>query len=556
MMKRFALLAAGIVVVLLISGAPFGFGLAGGVHSSSQAGSTAPSSGSFGAALQPTLASDGSAVALASPPAPTSASASITIANFAKAQNLPPAFWGVNVAAAQPFKSSDATKVAATPVTYIRFPGGVLGEEFNYTSAVLTNDKGGHMSGAATTVQAFITACDSIQCHAILQLPAEIDRPQTAAYYVSYVEKQLHFTPDYWEVGNAVQSWTHFDTPWSQWGTISKTHVSSTIFATELQKYIVAIRAVDPKAQFVALGMQLGNPNNDQSYITEIAKVDGKNLAGISVHSYASGSAPPNPTWADLLANLNGKYSLTTGVESARAYIKTGCPTCTTTVFVSEINAAETSSYSKLLPTFAGTIYVAADTAQAIDLRLSSVDWFAYSSSYLGAWEVGNKFGQQYTLMSQMMNHLGPQTLATNVTGPSLFFGAATYGSSGLSVLLVNAEVTQSISLNLAKSGILSKALVQQEQWKNGTKGPTNSSFTNSGSVTIPALSITILSVAKSGLNPSSVPPAAQLTAATPVAPPGHAGPMGQHPPGELPGPQPSQPTTPLPQPFGLRGPE
>jgi hypothetical protein len=492
------------VAVLLLTGLPLAQAVA------PAAGVVNTVAAAVGAVSTPVVAGSPSLVPGASAPngsvarSASSATATVAVADVSDAKNLSWAFWGVNVAAAQQFTTTDASNIAATPVNFIRFPGGILGEEFNYTSGVLTNDVGGGTSIASTSIQEFIASCQSIGCHAILQLPAEIDQPQTAAYYASYVQNTLHFKPSYWEIGNAVQSWGHFDTPWSKWGTNSGKPIDSLAFAQELGKYITAIRAVVPGARIIALGMATGRPNNDQDYITEVASLDGPNISGISVHSYVNAAAPPKPTWADLLSNLNGEYSLASGITTTQSYIKSGCPKCHLSVFVTEANAAEVTGYSQFLPTFAGTLYVAADTIQALNLRVKNLDWFAYSSHYLGAWDQGGTFEQQYTLMTQMMTHLGTKTLATTVTGPSMFYGTATYGTAGLALLLVNANMTQSVSLNLASARILSGALVHEEQWKNGSDGPTNSSFNLGGSLTVPALSITILTVAPSGVQQGS----------------------------------------------------
>jgi hypothetical protein len=503
MLKKLALVSIGIVVLLLIPGGPFGL-----VRSLSTSGSAL---GSPGSALSDALAAVPSGAAgggstAAGPAPPSTDTASISIADLATARDLPSAFWGVNVAAAQSFTSTDAANIAATPVNYLRFPGGILGEEYNYTSGVMTNVNGGGTSVASTSIQQFISACRSIGCKAILQLPAEIDQPQTAAYYASYVVNTLHFKPAYFEVGNAVQSWSHFGQSWSAWKTKSSTHVDALSFALELQKYVKAIRAVVPNSKIVALGMALGRPNNDRDYITDVAIYDGKNISGVSVHSYVMGSAPAHPTGAELLANLNGEYSLTNGVDAARGYLKTGCSSCDLKVFVTEANAAEVDNYTKILATFPGTVYVAADTVQALNLRVKNLDWFAYDSHYTGAWLEGKTFGPQYTLMSQMMSHLGGKTLVSTISGSSTLYSAATYGTGGLALLLVNANLTHSVSLNLGQSGILVGALVGQEQWVNGSNGPTNSSFTLATSVKLPELSITILSVGLSGLRPAESP--------------------------------------------------
>ena len=103
-----------------------------------------------------------------------------------------------------------------------------------------------------------------------------------------------------------------------------------------------------------------------------------------------------------------------------------------------------------------------------------------------------------------MMTHLGLETVTNTLTAPSTLYAAATYGPSGLALLLVNANMTRAVSLNLLHSGILSGAMVGVEQWLNGSSGPTNSSFALSTSYRIPALSITILTVGLVGLGPAS----------------------------------------------------
>ncbi|MCI4373571.1 MAG: hypothetical protein L3K02_08030 [Thermoplasmata archaeon] len=501
MWKKLILASIGVAVLLLIPGGPFGTVQ---FVTSPGGGTGAPSAPSLGSVMTSFVPYSVGSNESSGPILPTTASASINIANFSTARHLPSSFWGVNVAAAQSFTTKNAAQVAATPVTYIRFPGGVLGEEFNYTSGVLTSNSVGKTSTASTTIQDFITSCRSIHCKAILQLPAEIDQPQTAAYYVQYVVNTLHFRPAFWEVGNAVPSWSHFDTPWSAWTRNSPTQVTALSFAQEVEHYVIAIRAVDPGARIVALGMGLGHPNNDRDYITDVATYDGKNISGISVHSYVTGSAPAHPTGAELLANLNGQFSLTTGVETARGYISAACPKCGLQLFVTEANAAEVDNYTRVITTFPGTVFVAADAAQALDLRLKNLDWFAYSSNYEGAWLQGKTLNPQYTLMSQMMTHLGLETVTNTLTAPSTLYAAATYGPSGLALLLVNANMTRAVSLNLLHSGILSGALVGVEQWLNGSSGPTNSSFALSTSYRIPALSITILTVGPLGLGPAS----------------------------------------------------
>ncbi|MCI4372111.1 MAG: hypothetical protein L3K02_00475 [Thermoplasmata archaeon] len=504
--KGVALISVGVVILMLLPGGPIGLQPATSAGVSGISTSPMPALSNLPVAQSPATGDIG--------PAPTPFSshsstpnATISVVNISKAKHIPFPFWGVNVAAQQGFSTADASNVAATPINFIRYPGGIVGEEFNYTSGVITNIDGSTVK-AGTPTSTFVTSCNSIHCQAIFQLPAEIDQPQTAAYYADYVVNTLHFQPNYWEIGNSVPGWTHFGTPWSQWGTKGGNTITAVLFAQLVGKYITAIKAVDPHAHFIALGVAMGTPDYAKTYVSEVAAVDGPNLSGVSVHSYTMGAAPSNPTWPELLANLNGKYSLTNQVAADRSYLQASCPKCNLKLFVSEANGAEVNDYTKLLSTFAGDLYVAADVTMGLNLRLKNIDWFCYDCHYGGAWELStNHFQTQYTLFTQMMTDLGRDTLGSTVTGPSSFYATATYGiTSGLALLMVNTNMTRKVSVDLTQTGILPLSIGNLRQWVNGSVGPTNSSVLIGSTLTLPALSISILTVGPQGLGGGGVP--------------------------------------------------
>ena len=465
----------------------------------------------FGFTLTSTAAQDGPSAA-----APLDVvTGNVAVGSFSSASAIPSAFWGVNVAAAQRFDPADAAAVAATPVTYLRFPAGVLAEEFNYTSGVITSLTGAR-SDATTSTKEFVTSCKKISCRAIMQLPAEIDSPATAADYASYVVHTLGYQPAYWEIGNGPAGWTHFDVPWSEWKSKGGGNTTPLPFANLVHAYIAAVLKVDPAGQFLALGAGMGAGDYSKPWVEELAKVDGKELAGISVHSYIEGG-PSNPTDAELFANLNGVYSLPAQVPADQSYIKAACPSCTKLqIFVSEINAAEDSPYSKLLPTFAGTLYIAAETVQGLTLHVANLDWFAYDSDYAGSWSRHPMDWQkQYYLFSDLMTHLYPDTLPTTVTGPSTLYGIATYGQSGLALLLVNVGTTSAVEANVASAGfVLGRADVTEYSWQSSAKQPSKETISLTSTVDVPAESIVLLTVSAGGMK-SPVPVSAAATPET-----------------------------------------
>ncbi len=497
------LLAVGLIAVLVLPASLLGVA---GVSTAVAPTVTATAPPSTGAVVQVVNSTPVASVAPTAVPAATTPSASITIVNASFAKHISWSFWGINVAAQQTFKTSDASNIAATPVDFIRFPGGDVGEQYNYTSGIITNNNGATQH-AGTSVSQFVTSCESISCHAIMQLPAEIDQPYTAAYYANYVVHTLNFQPAYWEIGNAVPGWTHFDQPWSAWSSASSQHITADGFAAEVGQYITAIKAVDKGAHFIAFGSAMGTPDYAKVWISELALVDGKNLSGISVHSYVMGAAPANPTWSDLLSNLNGKYSMVDQVTADRSYLTANCPKCNLKLFITEANGAEVNNYTQLLPSFAGDLYLAADVVYGLNLRLTNIDWFCYASNYGGAWDNGGTWQMQYTLFTQMFSELGHSTLATAVSGPSSFYAAATYSkSTGLALLMVNANITSKVSVNLGATGILLGAAGDLRQWANGSTGPKNSTLTLGTTLTLPALSISVLRVAPLGLGVGASP--------------------------------------------------
>lgn len=430
----------------------------------------------------------------------SSTSATVVDGAFAKATPISSGFWGINVEPDQPFTSKDAAAVAATPATYIRFPGGSLGDELNYTSGVYTTVTGTQKKVTTSTAE-FVTECKAIGCHSIMQLPGEIDNPAVAAYYVSYVVHTLGYQPAYWEIGNAPSGWTHFGIPWSQWGSKTGPAVTPETFANMVHAYIAAVLKADSSAKFLALGAGMGTADYSKTWVEELVAVDGKEISGISVHSYILATSPSHPTDADLFANLGGAYSLPDQIGAVRSYIQATCSTCNIGVFVSEINAAEAgSTYVPLMSGFAGTLYIAAEITQGLSLQVPNMDWFCYHCDYLGAWSIHTlSFQKQYYLFSDLATQLKTETLPTTVTGPSTFYAVPTYNSGGLSLMMVNVGST-SVSANIAQTGfILDKSGVTEYSWVNGASLPSKSSVTLSSTITVPAMSIILLTAAASG---------------------------------------------------------
>ncbi len=431
--------------------------------------------------------------------------ASVSMGPATQARPISPQFWGVDIEATHRFNATDAAAINSTPASYLVYPSGILGEEFNYTSGTVTA-LNGTQTTASTNLSSFVATCRLAGCHAILQLPAEIDRPALAAGFVRYVVDTVGFQPAYWMIGNDPSAWVHFNVSWAQWGSATGGNTSPVGFADLVHAYIVSVRAVDPTARFLALGAGAGSPEFDRSWVEALARVDGSLLTGIAVHSYVE-QGPTNPTDAELFANLHGNFSLPAEIRADRTAVTDACPNCTNlSIFVTEINAAEIDSYLQLLPTFAGTVYLAAEITQGLALNATNLDWFAYDCNYAGAWSTrAMNWQDQYYLFRDIAPRLGTNVLPTSVAGGPGLYAAGTTGPSGIALLLVNVNTSTSISASLSGMGSNFTGFDTEYLWTNLTRQPVSSGVQVSGNVTLPAESIVLLTAPLS-LRPATYP--------------------------------------------------
>ena len=397
----------------------------------------------------------------------------IQVAPAGSAQPIAPGFWGVDVSALATPAATDAPRLLETPVRYLHFPTGFVGEELNYTSGVITNPNG-TPTPATMTVADFVGLCRAIHCHAILQLPAEIDSPATAAFYVHYVVDQLGFQPSYWEIGDSPSGWQHFGIPWSNWSPAQDVNITPIPFALLVQTYITAIDLVDPGAHFLALGTGLGPLDFAKSWVEALAEIDGTELSGITIHSYPLNSTDLPATPAALFSGLTGGVSMPEQVAHDREWLHDGCPSCTNlAVFVVEANAAQISPWYPLMATFNGTLYLAADAINGLDLGLVNLDWLCFECDFPTAWELSpSEVQSPFYLFADVLERLGNTTLSTNVTGAAPVYALATLNASGESLLVVNLNESHPLALNLTAAQLCTEDPVSELLWTGATPQP------------------------------------------------------------------------------------
>jgi hypothetical protein len=426
-----------------------------------------------------------------------STSTGIQILPLSSATPISPEFWGINVEATEPFTVSDAQALATTPVTVIKYPGGVTADGMNYTTGVATSNKTGAMTHVVTPPSAFIKSCEAIGCHAMLVLPAEIANPATDAYDVSYVEHTLGFTPAYWEIGDTPSAWNHYDQPWSSWAKAPTSRVTIAEYTALLERITAAVRAVDPRTPLIAPAIGQGFENGITTCSTwcgPVVAADGASLAAVSVHSYVAYLVPASTSVQSYFARLTtSAFALPTIVRDDRADIAHNY-SGTIPLYLDEVAIVNSfdgiqatfGTYSKTLD---GGLFEAAEVTQSLAMGVGNIDWFDWSDSAGFGWYAPRSgtfspIGQVFhTFMTQLYGKYDP----TTALGPSTLFAAATTDGTNLSLLVVNTNTTAPFSFPLST---LFSGTVDETSWAYGSS-ITSGRVANT-TVTAPPLSVSV----------------------------------------------------------------
>jgi hypothetical protein len=425
--------------------------------------------------------------------------------------SLSTGFWGADVRVYNSIGSSQATWWGETPLSYAVWPGGAVGDGFNYTSGVITSLGGSTYQAPQTTAQ-FVSWCKSVACHSIFQLPAEVDAPGLGASDVSYVENTLHYHPDYWEIGNEPARWSNFGLPWSEWGKKSGASIDPQTYAKVVQRYIAAVRAVDPKAQFLGLpGTGIG-ATDETGWLGATVALNGPDLSAVAIHVYPAGSGSGSASLSGFFGSLTGKGSLPARVPQDIAAIRAACPKCAPIpIFVTESNAANQGGiWDGYMSSYPEVPYMAAQLVQAIDTDVANLDLFSFEGAYPGSLFSGSGNAQPiFTFYSQVLSHFGSEALPTSLaTREGGAYGQVALSSdrSTATLLLVNANASTPLSVALAGSGFPTSGPVHLYAWNDSNSEP--ATWTQPGglgsTLSLSPASILLVSAPNSG---SHVPP-------------------------------------------------
>ena len=412
--------------------------------------------------------------------------------------NLPP-IWGADLRPEYAVGGGLTSEIQGTPIDYFRWPGGALADRFNMSTGVTYAPS----SVAPTNESDFVNWCRSVDCHAILQVPGEVNSPSMAAWEVAYTEQHLGFYPDYWEIGNEPGLWTHFNIPWTRWSSSHSSTVDPQTYATVVHRYIAAMRAVDPTIKIVGLpGVGLGAYSEAQWIASTVAQ-NGPNLSAVAIHVYPAGTGPAKPTLSQFFASLTGKTSIPVRVAADWQAIKTACPECgPIAVFVTELGSGSSGggSWGAYMAGYPNAPYIAAELSQAVANNVSSTYLFTLRGTYGGS--IYNKAGTPQPvdqLYADLLPHLGPRTLATDVGGPVngvYAIGSEAANGSSVAVMVVNANTTASVALHLGGPGFPGSGSYSVWWWNSSTPTVHSGNVTgNAPTWKLPPLGLLVISV-------------------------------------------------------------
>ncbi|MFZ0892780.1 MAG: hypothetical protein WB778_00765 [Thermoplasmata archaeon] len=449
----------------------------------------------------------GNAITKPNPPA----SADVDVQWNATPTNLSNGFWGADVRVFSEIGSPQVSEWQTSPLTVARWPGGAVADGYNYTSNVITKNGGGTYTPPQDEQQ-FITWCQQVHCEAIFGVPAEINQPATAAYYVSYTENTLHFHPAFWEIGNEPGLWEEFNLPWSQWHLGSDSPVTPAQYAQVVHAYIAAMRAVDPTIRIIGLpGTGLG-ASQETTWLADTVAVNGPNLSAVAIHVYSAGDGNGTPTLPGFFASLTGRGSLEARIPVDRTAIAASCPSCgPIPIFVTEFGSGNGGGmWDGYMKTYPNVPYISASLIQGITLGVSNIDLFAFQSTYPGSLYnpagAASPIGELY---EQVLPQLGNQYVPTSLSAPIQgIYAAATLGDQGseAALLVVNANATVPVTIPVASAGFPQGGPAEETVWNQSASDPTTWSAPNGIGPTL-TLQPASLALVRAPFNHGSLPP-------------------------------------------------
>ncbi|MCI4336571.1 MAG: hypothetical protein L3K17_05170 [Thermoplasmata archaeon] len=400
--------------------------------------------------------------------------------------NLSSLFWGTTVNNEVRTFRGETNAVNATPARVLVWPGAMAGEDYDPLTNTHYDTYSGTPKTALTNESQFVQMCKATHCIAIVQVPAEIDNPSLAEAVVNYTEVNLSFTPAYWMIGNEPELWGHWKVAWKNWPSDYTTGPTPTQFGNEVVAYVKVIREVDNTTPILGLpasGCTCGSYTFDQ-WISGVIAVTGNKIQAVAFHEYPAGwLGTGNGSLEAFYGTIQSAANIPTRMVAARAAVKSSCPGCNVSVFISELGAALSwSTYGPYAIGFSGPLSLASQITQAMDDNLTNIDLFATELATTNSWfDPTGHPRADYTLYTAIFDHLGTQAFQANLSG----LGHTLYGIDTLApsdhgrqdLLVVNDNITKTITFTPRFAGSPANAPVEAWYW-NGSIHSTKSNDT------------------------------------------------------------------------------
>ncbi|HEV2166186.1 MAG TPA: carboxypeptidase regulatory-like domain-containing protein, partial [Thermoplasmata archaeon] len=374
---------------------------------------------------------------------------------------------------------------------------------------------------------AFVKDCLAVHCHAILQLPTEIDSPSTASYYVNWLEHTLGYTPSYFELGNEPTQWTHFGCAWSTWATtcVSGSNATPTTYPPVVAAYVKAIRSVDSTTPIIGLGgdgqtidvADGGKLYSGYDWAYDLYKAVGNSIQGISVHDYP-GRYTTATSVSDFYSTLTTGDTLLPNMVEAQKGIAAGCANCTNAqILVTESNVYSCGACNQVYRnSFADVLAMGVDITEAISDGAVNIDLESlYNGAHAGDWFGPLTPEPVYYLYSDILARM-PLTNAsadwmkvTSSTMPGMFWLSSTYAAPNhWTLLALDLNTSAGATLQVPGSGFPTSGQFTFYRWNGSTTEPVSTSASSFTNATVGPQSLLLVVATTSSASTPVLPPA------------------------------------------------